>query len=335
MQKADMPFIVPGPLPLITDMPFLNDWAQPACGSPGWIARGCNQQHRPGPLAVPVPALPILFALSANRRLGPVPRPASPKEKQLDIHPHSPSGRGQWGKQEGRLIFPTPRGEKLHGKANVILLLNMQSWPNLLSLQNWVEKIENKNKKLLVVFCHLHSGPGQKSHCSWWPALGASSEEPWALVIPLLLTHHSKLFGQNSWKAFANAGSQIFCVSKSRHVVQSTYRCSQGQREILAQTAPPAATRTTARPSRRKTPGALRPSHNAQSSSRAQQTFSRSAGLGIQSWHLQLLSTGAWSTPCFSHLLNGHHVYVLSGLWPPAAVAQKTWQLLRLSALSE
>lgn len=43
-----MSFIVSGPLPLITDMPFLSDRAQLACWSPGWITRGWDQQHRWG-----------------------------------------------------------------------------------------------------------------------------------------------------------------------------------------------------------------------------------------------------------------------------------------------
>lgn len=40
------------------------------------------------------------------------------------------------------------------------------------------------------------------------------------------------------------------------------------------------------------------------------------------------------STPCFSHLLNGHYICVIRVLWP-ITVCQKTWQFLRMRCVSE
>lgn len=91
-----MPFIVSGPLPLITDMPFLNDWAQlpvdTLAGSPEDVINCTDQGCQPFAVSG-LPILPMLFALLANERWRPLSQwaqsslltppsvPVSPKEK--------------------------------------------------------------------------------------------------------------------------------------------------------------------------------------------------------------------------------------------------------------
>jgi len=115
-----------------------HNWSvDPLAGSPEDAINSTD--HDCQPFAIPgLPVLPIVFALFASERLRPAPQlatlslltflsvPVFPKEKQLNTHLHSPSSRGQRGKQDKRLIFHTPRSEKLYGKANIILLLNME-----------------------------------------------------------------------------------------------------------------------------------------------------------------------------------------------------------------
>lgn len=173
-----MPFIVSGPLPLITDMPFLNDGAPLACWFPDWITRRCNQQNGAG---LPTmgsswpPVLPILHSLcnwifeatehSHHTYHAPMAEfclfnySSVPIAKEPNIHLHSPSRRvHSW---ESKREESSSIHLEVQNSTAEPILYSCSTWKaNQIS---WVCKTEWKNCKkqiLPVVFSHLFSGPG-------------------------------------------------------------------------------------------------------------------------------------------------------------------------------